>query len=123
MNLERPLLLWDGDCGFCRFWVERWKGVLDGRVDFLPSQELKAIPRGVTREDFQRGVVLLEPKGQVSKGAEAIFRALSYAPGRSWPRSAYEKVPGFAPVAEGVYRVVATNRPFFSKLTKMFLKK
>ena len=34
----RPLLLYDGDCGFCRLWVSRWRGITGEHVDYEPFQ-------------------------------------------------------------------------------------
>ena len=37
---ERPLAIFDGDCGFCRAWIGRWKAMTGPRVDYAPSQEV-----------------------------------------------------------------------------------
>ncbi|MCZ6572672.1 MAG: dual specificity protein phosphatase family protein, partial [Planctomycetota bacterium] len=37
---EPPLLVFDGDCGFCRRWVERWKRETGDRVAYTPYQEV-----------------------------------------------------------------------------------
>ena len=29
---EKPLLVYDGDCSFCRLWVERWKATTGNQV-------------------------------------------------------------------------------------------
>jgi predicted DCC family thiol-disulfide oxidoreductase YuxK len=106
----RPLVLFDGDCGFCRFWIARWRGLLEGRVDFAPFQdEANRFPE-VPREAFARAVRLVEPDGRVSGGAEAVFRALSRRPGGARWLRAYRGLPGFAPVAEIVYRAIAAHR-------------
>jgi hypothetical protein len=33
MDPERPLLVWDGDCDFCRRWIERWRRIAGDRVE------------------------------------------------------------------------------------------
>ncbi|PYX18441.1 MAG: hypothetical protein DMG82_28525 [Acidobacteria bacterium] len=37
---DRPLLIFDGDCGFCREWVEYWKRLTDKRVRYAAFQEV-----------------------------------------------------------------------------------
>jgi len=37
---DRPVLVFDGDCGFCRFWIERWRGATGGKVDYEPYQKV-----------------------------------------------------------------------------------
>ena len=95
---ERPVVVFDGDCGFCRQWIARWRQTLGERVEFVPYQE--AAPRfpDVPQPAFRAAVHLIESDGRVSRGAEAVFRMLAYAPHRSWPLRLYRRLPGFAPL-------------------------
>lgn len=114
---RRPVLVFDGDCGFCRLWVERWRRATAGKVDDEPFQTAAANHPEIASKDFAEAIHLFEP-GRTSRGAEAVLRALAYAPGLSRLPRLYA-VPGVAPVAEAVYRFVAAHRPFFSRLTRL----
>jgi predicted DCC family thiol-disulfide oxidoreductase YuxK len=116
---DRPLLLFDGDCGFCRRWIARWKSETGDAVDYAPSQEVGARFPEIRTEDFARSVQLVLPTGEVFEGAEAVFRALGEAPGRRWPLAAYRRVPGFAPICEFAYRLVARRRGAASAVTRV----
>jgi predicted DCC family thiol-disulfide oxidoreductase YuxK len=113
----KPLLIWDGECGFCRVWVERWQSLTGDRVEYATFQD--AAPRfpAIARERFAAAVHLIEPDGRVSLAAEAVFRSLGYAPGHGAWLWLYRHVPLFAPVSEWCYRRVARHRPLFLKLT------
>ena len=56
----KPLLIFDGDCHFCRRWIERWREITAGAVEYAPSQEVAErfpeIPREAirTRGPFHR---------------------------------------------------------------------
>src|SRR5208282_5489158 len=114
---DRPLLLFDGDCGFCRYWVGRWRRRVGERVEFAAAQqEAYRFPQ-ITEEEWKRAVQLVTPEGAVYSGAEAVLRALAYAPERSWMLGVYRRVPGIRPASEAAYRLVAEHRGFFSKLT------
>ncbi|HEX4047377.1 MAG TPA: DCC1-like thiol-disulfide oxidoreductase family protein, partial [Elusimicrobiota bacterium] len=117
---RKPVLLFDGDCGFCRFWVERWRARTGGRVDYAPAQEAGARFPTLRPEDLAEAVALVEPGGRVSRGAEAVFRGLAYAGGgrRAW-RALYERIPPFRAASELAYRFVARRRPLFSRLTRL----
>jgi len=116
---DKPVLLWDGDCGFCRRWVARWRGQTLGRVEFRPYQEAENLPVELTHDVLQRKVHLIEPNREVSAGAEAIMRVMAHGGHRTglWM---YRTVPSFSAASECVYRIVAENRMFASKLTKLF---
>ena len=115
----RPLLLWDGDCGFCRLWVERWRAACGDRLDVAPSQEAGPRFPEIAPADYAEAVQLIATDGRVFSGAEAVLRARALGARRSWLLAAYGRVPGFAAAAEGVYRVVAGHRPWFSRLTRL----
>jgi predicted DCC family thiol-disulfide oxidoreductase YuxK len=115
--LEKPLLIFDGDCGFCRVWITRWKYFTHDRVDYAPSQEVGNNFPEISPEEFQKAVQLVEPDGHRSSGAEAVFRALQYG-GSSSMYWAYQNMPGFAFLAEYFYGIVAGHRPGFSILTR-----
>jgi predicted DCC family thiol-disulfide oxidoreductase YuxK len=40
INDPRPLLIYDGDCGFCNYWVRYWQKLTGDRVAYAPYQEI-----------------------------------------------------------------------------------
>lgn len=115
----KPLLIFDGDCHFCRLWIVRWQEATGDAVDYAPWQEVAQRFPEIPPEDFTRSVVLVEPDGGVFRGAEAVLRSLAQDNGRSASYWCYRHIPGFAPVAELFYRVVAGNRRVGSFLTRL----
>ena len=113
----RPVLIYDGDCGFCRRWVERWRGATGEAIEYATSAEAAPRFQAIPRERFAEAVVLVEPDGRVTFGAEAVFRALATAPGRAWPLWTYEHVPGVAAASSFVYAQVASHRPALSRVS------
>ena len=114
------MLVFDGDCGFCRFWIARWRHRTGEAVECEPFQDAE-IPRRfpeIPRERFARAVQLIEPDGRVSEAAEAVVRLFAIGRRRA-PLWAYEHVPGVAPISERAYRVVANHRSFGSAATRL----
>src|SRR5512132_2327880 len=107
MRGMKPLLVYDGDCGFCRLWIERWQATTGDRVEYATYQEVADRFPEVPQERFAAAVQLREPDGLWSGGAEAVFRALATARGRRWPLWLYRRIPGVRPVTEAGYRLVA----------------
>jgi predicted DCC family thiol-disulfide oxidoreductase YuxK len=117
--LDKPFLVFDGDCGFCVRWVRRWEKETRGRVLYAPYQEAAARFPDIPPERFRKSVQLVETDGRVYEGAEAVFRALAYGPTDRWLRL-YRGLPGFAPAAEALYALVASHRAAFSRLERFF---
>src|SRR5262249_6259255 len=99
-------------------WVARWRRRTGDRLDVAPFQKVASDFPDIPIERFRRAVQLIEPDGRRSQGAEAVFRSLAYAPrGGAW-LWCYARVPGFAPLSEGLYRFVADRRGLFTRLTE-----
>ena len=95
---SRPLLIFDGDCHFCRRWIERWRCLTAGAVEYASFQEVAERFPEIPREAFEQSVQFIETDGTVFRGAEAVLRSLGHKRGRRWMTWAYEHVPGFASI-------------------------
>ena len=116
---DKPILIYDGDCGFCRRWILRWNSLTRDAVDYAPYQEVQKEFPEITLKQFQSSVQLVEPNGEITSGAESVYRSLAYAQ-KKWPYWMYRNVPGCRPLSDRFYQVVARNRSTFSALTKLF---
>ncbi|GAA4101390.1 DUF393 domain-containing protein [Actinomadura miaoliensis] len=107
---ERPVLVYDGDCGFCttsvRF-VER-RVPTSARIVAFQFADLDAL--GTTAQRAEYEVLWVDRAGRVTGGAQAIARLLMDAGGVWWPLGAVLRVPPVRWIAHGVYRLVANNR-------------
>lgn len=110
MDLDRPLLIYDGDCAFCRRWIARWRRWTGARVAYAPWQEVAPEFPEIPETCFREAVVLVEPCGRVTHAAEAVARSLAV---RAWGKPLlwiYRSVPGVGAIAEAAYRWVADRR-------------
>lgn len=115
-----PALYWDGDCGFCRGWVERWRDATGDRVRYEPVQS--AAPRIVAAAggDPPQHIVLEQPDDSLLTGAHAALAALAVAGGAArFLLSVYLAVPPFRWASEFCYRQVAAHRELCARLTRL----
>ena len=115
-NPSKPTLLYDGDCGFCRRWIKRWRVITKESIEYSPYQEKVSRFPEIPMDDLRSAVHLIEPDGKVYRAAEAVFRSLAVSKSHRWPLWAYSHLPGFRQSAEFCYRLVAKHRVFFSKI-------
>ena len=111
---SKPLLVYDNDCDFCRYWIVQWQHITGDRVDYAPYQEVASQFPETPLSAFESSVQLILENGRVLSGAEAVLRALN----SSLLLWCYYHLPGFATVSETVYRLIAQHRPFFSAMTR-----
>jgi len=114
-----PLLIYDGDCSFCKFWIEYWKSVTEARISYAPYQEVAGEFPQIPVSTFQAAVQLVDPDGTVFSGAEAVFRSLAAAPEKRWLIWCYTHLPGFRGASNRVYGFVARHRGAFYRFTRV----
>lgn len=107
---SRPVLVFDGKCGFCRIWIAYWKWITGGRIDYAPSQQVRDRYRQIPPDDFSKSVQLVQPDGTVLRGARAVFETFNYSPGHRWLLWLYSHIPLIAAITEWGYKLVAAHR-------------
>src|SRR4030095_9522512 len=119
MPETHPTLVYDGDCGICRTWVNYWQGLTGERVSYRPSQEAAADFPSIAPHEFPRAVQLIAPAGKVARGAAATYRVLRHAPGRAAWWWLYAHVPGFSSVSEWSHGFFSSRRGLLSRMTRL----
>ncbi|MCC7411730.1 MAG: lipase maturation factor family protein [Gammaproteobacteria bacterium] len=104
------MLVFDGECGFCRYWVRYWEHLTGERVRYLAYQQADIDFATVGPAEFARAIHLFEPGGRVSRGAEAAFRVVATVPGHGLALWCYRHVPVCARLSETAYAFVAAHR-------------
>jgi predicted DCC family thiol-disulfide oxidoreductase YuxK len=114
-----PTLVYDGECGICRYWVTYWQDLTEDRVVYRAYQEAAADFPAIPPAAFQRAIQLIEPDGRVYSGAAATFRVLRHAPGRAAWWWCYSHLPGFPALTEWAYTLLARRRKLLNRLSKL----
>jgi predicted DCC family thiol-disulfide oxidoreductase YuxK len=116
---RKPLMIWDGECDFCRLWIERWREITAGNVDYATYQAVAGRFPEIPIDHFQRSMILIEPDGEVFFAAEAVYRSLRYRSSRKSLAWSYDHIPGFAAVSETTYKFIARHRGLGSTVTRL----
>ena len=104
-----PVLIYDGECSFCRAWVDFWRSLTGDSLEYLALQDAAERFPEVPLEDCRKAVQFITPEGRFP-GAEGVCRFLAGVPGYGWLYWCYRFVPGFAALAAFVYRFIANHR-------------
>ena len=115
----KPLMIWDGECHFCRRWIERWREITANEVDYVTYQEAAERFPEIPLEQFQRAVAFIEPDGKTFFAAKAVYRSLACRSSRKWLVWSYDHVLGFAAISEIAYGLIARHRKFGSAVTRL----
>lgn len=111
MRADRPTLIYDGECGFCRRSVDvvrRWDR--ERRLAVVPFQDQARVAAfGIPLPALAAAMHLVLPDGRVFAGADAAPEILRLLPGKQWLARAFA-IPGVLPVARRAYGWIARRR-------------
>ena len=116
---EKSVVIYDGDCDFCRVYIDYFRRLTGDRVNYEPYQKVADHYPQIPTARFKEAVQLVLPDGEVLSGARGVFRLLTFAPGKGAWLWLYDHIPGFAPASELAYRIIARHRSFFYHLTRL----
>ncbi|MBI2969596.1 MAG: lipase maturation factor family protein [Gammaproteobacteria bacterium] len=116
----RRLLVYDGDCGICREWVEYWLALTGGSFEARTYQDAAAEFPGIPPGEFRRAIQLIETDGSVSSGAEATYRLYDGIRPYSMLIFFYRWFPGFRQLSEFAYGFLSRRRGLLAGLTHLF---
>ncbi|MEE2834992.1 MAG: lipase maturation factor family protein [Myxococcota bacterium] len=108
---RRALLIYDGACGFCRACAGYAQALVgEARLAVGAGGVVGAQFQELSDEDLETSVWVADEQGALRSGAAAVFYVLAMAAGYGLPWFLYRRLPGFAPVTEWGYRLVASRR-------------
>lgn len=110
MSPDRPLMIFNGACSFCRRWIARWERWTGERVAYAPSQVVAAQYPNIPAQRFKESVVMVMPDGRVYFGAEAVARSLAVRAPAGVLLWVYLRVPFMRALGDWAYGVVAEGR-------------
>jgi predicted DCC family thiol-disulfide oxidoreductase YuxK len=105
-----PLLVYDGDCAFCRRAVTVALSRMKVACRAVPWQEVDLAALGLTAEQAAEAVWWVEPGGRKVKGHEAVAAALRHGRPALRPVGRLLEAPALNSLAAAGYDLVARNR-------------
>jgi predicted DCC family thiol-disulfide oxidoreductase YuxK len=126
MSLNKPLLLFNDECGVCRRisrWVQKSAKSKSGEstINELPIGEnpdaLKVLNPGLNIWDAYATIHLLMPDGSMKLGGEAVAEVLRHIPNTRWFSWTFGvRIFGYRPfqaILDVCYAILADLRPLF----------
>ncbi len=114
----KPVMVWDGKCGFCKYWVTRWKKITKDQIDYKPFQEVAHKFEDIDLIHFKQASRLIEKDGTVYSGPRSAYRTLTFGSKWAFLDRWYENKKWFANFSDRLYNWVAKNRSFMFKVTR-----
>lgn len=112
MSKETYLVIFDGDCGFCKRTVDLIKK-LDWlkKFEFVPFQAKGILEKNkqITKEMCEKEIYLVKPEGKYFGGYDA-FKIMTVFMPSTFLISWFFFLPGVTHIGRFVYKLIAKNR-------------
>ena len=112
------LIIFDGQCRFCRGQVQRLARWDHGqRLAFISAHDPRVAQRfpQLTHEQLMQDMYLIDAQGESYRGAEVVKYLSSRLP-MLWLLAPWLHIPGSLPVWQWLYRQVAKRRYLWGKV-------
>lgn len=119
---DKTTLIWDGTCGFCKYWKEHIETMTPKSISYKPYQDIADSFPDIPLKEFKKASRLIEENGRIYSGPNSIYR-LYWWTGRKKFLKFYEKYPVFRWLSDHAYNHIAKNRSFYFKVTILFFGK
>lgn len=116
---NKPRVIYDGDCEFCRRWIKRWEVMTGDRVAFIPFQKAAKQYPNISPQQWAESIHFIGPDGTMYQGAAAVFAALRQVSGKKWLWRCYQHLPLFASISQFCYRRIARHRRLAAAVTTL----
>ncbi len=108
---DKPLMAWDGNCGFCHYWVIKWKKMTGDKVNYQPYQQVYQNFPDIERKYFQQAIRFIDLDGKIFTGPAAVFQAFHRYSGQwRWVMPLYRNLWPFRFLADHFYAFVSRHR-------------
>lgn len=115
---SKPIMVWDGSCGFCKYWTSRWAKFTGSKVNYEPYQTAAERFEDIDIMHFKQASRLIESDGSVYSGPRSAYRTFTYGSKWAFLDKWYESKPWFESLSDKAYNFIEKNRNFLFKLTK-----
>ncbi len=117
---SKPILIWDGKCGFCKYWVLRLKMLTNNQIEFKSFQDIGNTFPDIPIQRFKEASRLIDTTGEVYSGPDSFYKSLYYkqVPITFLHRS-YCTNKVFKLLSDFFYTLIADNRNLSFKITKI----
>ena len=117
---ENPTFVWDGECGFCKYWITVWKRKTGDNLKYEIYQDVYDRFASIPLKEFKKASRLIEPNGNVYSGPDSAYRSFIYFHSSiKFTHKWYHKYTVFKSLSDGTYNWIAKHRSIMFTLTKL----
>lgn len=112
------MMVWDGACEFCEYWVRYWQNLVGEQIEFRPYQEVAKVFPDINPREFLIASHFIDLEGNIYSGARGAYRSLFAVGKLRLLDKLYLRQNWFRSLSDKLYYVISHNRARAFKVTK-----
>lgn len=112
-------MVYDGNCGFCKYWIVKWKKITGSSVEYKPYQEVANTFSDIDTIHFKEAVRYITTDGEIVNGPDAAYITYSRKGALGKLHRWYQYNTIFMHMSDHLYQWVADNRGFMFRISKL----
>jgi|SRR5690554_1314903 len=113
----KPLMVYDGNCGFCMYWIIKWKKITENKVDYKAYQEVHQQFEDIAEQHFKDAVRLITTDGSLYSGPDAAYYTYFNQNKYRFLHLWYNRYAWFKNLSNWIYKWIANNRGLMYKVS------
>jgi len=114
---KKPMMVFDGNCGFCKYWIVKWMKITKLTVDYKPFQEIAHEFKDIPLDYFKSAVRYIDLNGKVTSGPDAAYITYYNQEKVAFLHRWYLEKKWFQRISDLAYQWIADHRDFMSKIS------
>ena len=118
---HKPIMVYDGNCGFCKYWIIKWQNFTGEKVEYQPFQKVAEHFKDIDVRHFKSAVRFIEQNGRVTSGPDAAYITYYLYSKPKFLHLWYLNKSWFRKISDTSYNFIANNRSFMFDLSRGLL--
>lgn len=114
----KPLMVWDGKCSFCAYWISYWQKISGEAIAFESYETAAARFPDLDLSLFKQASRLIDRDGRIYSGPDSAYYSFKLRAKYSFLHTWYQKYSPFRAFSDWQYQIIASNRNIFFRITK-----
>ncbi|MCB0801779.1 MAG: DUF393 domain-containing protein [Flavobacteriales bacterium] len=107
---NKPLMVYDGKCDFCRYWIVKWKMMTGNNIEYTTFQKAAKQFPDIEIQHFKEAVRLILPDGTIYSGPAAAYYTYFIRNSVPFLFKWYQSITWFRRLNDYLYQWIADNR-------------
>ncbi len=119
----KPMMVYDGTCGFCKYWIVKWQKITKDQVEYQPFQKVADQYKDIDILHFKQAVRFIDLEGKITSGPNAAYITYYLFSNPKFLHLWYSNKKWFRKMSDFAYNFISGNRSAMFDISRFLFGK